>query len=238
MEPASPSATPPESSESLAAAIEQLVNHVAHDVRNHAFALGLQAELGARRAEYPDEVRAHLEAVLRQVEKLKVYVERLLLFGRPFHPAPSELDPLALVREVVQQVCLAWPCQGPPPTVRVEGQGELRQVRWDRRGVHAALAAILDNALRSADRPPPVVVTVAAAGELVRITVRDQGQGIDPATMARLAMPMAVRRPEGTGLGLAIARKMVSAHGGRLTIFSGEGGTTVELELPRGLPAG
>lgn len=215
------------------AVIENLVNQIAHDVRNLAFAMGLQAELGARRAFDPIASQEHFEAVVRQVDKLKAYLERLLLFGRPYQPLPNPLDPLALLREVAQQVCLAVPPGGPQPTIQVLAERDVGRVMWDRRGIHAALAAVLDNAVRSAPTPPPVQVTVEQAGERVRITVRDEGSGMNAATLAALHTPMAARRAGGAGLGLAIARKMIKAHGGTLAITSGAEGTSVSIEIPR-----
>ncbi len=213
--------------------VEGLVNQIAHDIRNFAFAMGLQAELGARRTSDPAAAKSHFEAVLRQVDKLKAYLEHLLLYGRPFQPQPESLDPVALLREIAQQVAVTVSPEGPPPTIEVVGQGSIGRVLWDRRGIHAALAALFDNALRSAPSPPPVQAIVEESGERVRITVRDEGSGIDAKTLAALRHPMAVRRPGGVGLGLAIARKIVRAHSGTLTIGSGADGTSVCLDLPR-----
>lgn len=213
--------------------VEELVNHVAHDIRNYAFAIGLQAELGARHAADPLAARSHFEAVSRQLDKLKSYLEHLLLFGRPFKPQPVVLEPVALLQETAQYVSARLANEGPPPVIEVVAQGDTGRVVWDRHGMHAAFAALLDNALRSAPAPPPVHVIVEPAGEQVRITVRDEGCGMDAATLAALSQPMAVRRPGGAGLGLAIARKMVRAQGGQLSITSGPGGTTVCLEIPR-----
>lgn len=223
--------------ESVESAIEKLVNQIAHDVRNYAFAAGLQAELGARRAADPIAVKEHFDAVLRQVDKLKVYLDKLLLYGRPFRPVAGSLEPMDLLQEVALQVQSAWPPDQPRPVIHLEGSPSVGPVRWDRRGIHAALSAIVDNAVRSAPSPPPVHVSVEARGEKVCITVRDEGQGIAAETLARLDLPMACRRSGGAGLGLAIARKMVKAHGGTLEIATGEAGTTVRLVLPREVPA-
>lgn len=227
----------PGDQETIEGAIEKLVNQVAHDVRNYAFAAGLQAELGARRAADPIAAKEHFDAVLRQVDKLKVYLDKLLLYGRPFRPVAGPLEPMDLLQEVALQVQSAWPPDQPRPVIHLEAGPSVGPVRWDRRGIHAALSAVVDNAVRSAPHPPPVHVSVEAEGENVFITVRDEGQGIPAETLARLDLPMACRRSGGAGLGLAIARKMIKAHGGTLTITTGDGGTSVRLLLPREVPA-
>jgi signal transduction histidine kinase len=215
-----------------AAALENLVNQIAHDVRNHAFTMGLQAEMGIRRtAELPD-IKAHFEAILRQVDALNHYVEQLLLYGRPVALTPTAVDLAALVREQAQRLQFGSDPAGAPPEIRVEAEGELRRGRWDSRALSHAVMAILDNAVRSARPSPPVVAVVRGDQHCAVVEVRDTGPGIPPEVMARLGVPMAVRRAGGAGLGLAIARKMVEAHGGRLELETGPGGTTARLTLP------
>lgn len=219
-------------------AVEDLVNQIAHDVRNFAFAAGLQAELGARRAADPIAAKEHFDAILRQVDKLKVYLDKLLLYGRPFRPVAGPLEPLDLLQDIAAHLQSSWPPDQPRPVIHLRASPSVGSVRWDRRGIHAALSAIVDNAVRSAPSPPPVHVSVEADGEKVCITVRDEGTGIAPEILAQLDLPMTCRRSGGAGLGLAIARKMVKAHGGTLEISTGEAGTSVRLVLPREVPAG
>lgn len=222
----------------IAAALENLVNQIAHDVRNHAFTIGLQVEMGLRRAAQSPDLRNHLEAVLRQIESLKGYLDKLLLFGRPAVLAPLGVDPVAFVREQVQRFQFGWDPAAPPVSVAVESTGEPGTVHWDGRAVSAAITALLDNAARCDARQPRVWVRVGCTAERVDVAVVDEGPGISPDALALLFVPMRVRRPGGAGLGLSIARKMAEAHGGCLTLETGPGGTTATLRLPREVPAG
>jgi len=216
----------------LAPAVENLVNQIAHDVRNHAFTIGLQAEMGSRRAGETSELKGYFEAVLRHVDSLKQYLEQLLLFGRVPALSPARLDPVLLVRDLLHRYEFTRPADAPPLSVRLEAEPHPGTVSWDGHAVTVALLAVIDNAARSADPPPPVTIQLARCGDRVAVEVRDSGGGIGPEALARLAVPMAVRRAGGAGLGLAIARKLVSAHGGRLTIESLDSGTVVRLDMP------
>jgi signal transduction histidine kinase len=82
-------------------------------------------------------------------------------------------------------------------------------------------------------------VTAGREGDEARIVVQDQGIGIAPEQLDRIfgrferAVPS--RNYGGMGLGLYIARRIVDAHGGRISVQSTPGeGATFTVHLPLG----
>jgi CheY-like chemotaxis protein len=74
------------------------------------------------------------------------------------------------------------------------------------------------------------------AGRYVRLAVRDQGSGMDEATLARAAEPFFTTKGvgKGTGLGLPMVHGLAEQSGGRLKLYSRPGrGTRVEIWLPQ-----
>jgi signal transduction histidine kinase len=66
-----------------------------------------------------------------------------------------------------------------------------------------------------------------------RITITDQGQGLDERIRAHLFEPFFTTKKRGTGLGLAIVKKIVEQHNGRVSVESTPGqGTSFHVELP------
>ena len=77
-----------------------------------------------------------------------------------------------------------------------------------------------------------VDVSVIRNDGVVRVRVRDDGEGIPPEVLPRIFEPHFSTRTSGSGLGLAISRRIVDGWGGAIDVESERGaGTTVEISL-------
>lgn len=113
--------------------------------------------------------------------------------------------------------------------VEVETEDGLPAARVDPRAVAEVVYALVDNAAKYS--PPGAPVRVAArrgAGEMIEVSVEDEGPGVPPGLRERVFVKFfraeaagaaaAGLRPSGTGMGLAIARGIVEAHGGHIRV--------------------
>ncbi|HDR9481502.1 TPA: response regulator [Burkholderia aenigmatica] len=115
----------------------------------------------------------------------------------------------------------------------------------DRERVRQVLSNLLSNAIKFTPPGGRIVVSLTRAGERVRLSVADTGQGIAPEYLPHLFETFS--RPErafaspkrGLGLGLSIVRNIAQLHGGEVVATSaGTGrGTTVTVTLPAGWDA-
>ena len=125
----------------------------------------------------------------------------------------------------------------PPETIPVIGDEQrLQQVTWN----------LLVNSVKYTPRGGHIDVTLGRQRGRAVITVKDSGEGIEPALLPHVFEPFrqggsssAMR--SGLGLGLAIVRRLVDLHGGRIAAESagaGRGATfTVSLPLAHGAAA-
>ena len=66
-----------------------------------------------------------------------------------------------------------------------------------------------------------------------RISVRDNGKGIEKEAMERIFEPYFSTKKLGIGLGLTITKRIVQEHGGKISVESEAGkGTTTTVEVP------
>jgi signal transduction histidine kinase len=110
--------------------------------------------------------------------------------------------------------------------------------RWDPFRLDQVISNLLSNAIKYG-AGGAVAVRVTQDDKHGYVTVRDRGIGIAKAEQERIFAPfervVSVRHYGGLGLGLYIARRIVDAHGGRITVESREGeGAAFTVELPRG----
>jgi signal transduction histidine kinase len=125
----------------------------------------------------------------------------------------------------------------------VELPADLPPVHADPHRLQQVLWNLLSNAIKFTPRNGTVAVRAAVDGDVLRIVVRDSGEGIEPAFLPhvfdrfRQADSSITRRHEGLGLGLAIVKHLVELHGGSVGVASdghGQGATfTVDLPLRR-----
>jgi signal transduction histidine kinase len=121
----------------------------------------------------------------------------------------------------------------------VEDEGRLPGVLADPRGLRTVLTNLLQNAVSYSPEGGEVRLRARRTAACVRITIEDDGEGVDPADIPRLMRPFEqgqnalTRSTEGAGLGLPIVALLCEAMGGALRIVSRPGqGLRAEVALP------
>jgi two-component system sensor histidine kinase FlrB len=116
---------------------------------------------------------------------------------------------------------------------RVTDESGAGTLTGHRKSLVGALTNLLENALQAVDTGGRIDLDARLDGAQMRLSVRDNGRGMDAQTAARLFDPFFTTRADGTGLGLAIARGVARAHGGAIEVVSSPGaGAEFILTLP------
>ena len=204
-----------------AAAWAEVARRLAHEIRNPLTPIQLSAErlqmkLAGKLAESDAEVLTRsTQTIVNQVAALKNMVDAFSQYARMPEPTIRELDLNALTREVLT---LYEPSLG--GAVRLELAAGLPPLLGDAAQLRQVIHNLLQNTqdALAGTREPRVVIASDTAGEMVRLTVTDNGCGFPETVIRRAFEPYVTTKPKGTGLGLAIVKKIVEEHGGTATI--------------------
>ena len=219
-------------------AMGQLTGHVAHDFNNLLTPIiaGLDLILTPKRT--PESIDRHAGMALQAAEAAQILVQRLLTFARRQPLSPTAVDLPDLVAGM--QALLAS-TMGPRIALSVDLPADLPAVRADANQLELAILNIAINSRDampdggtlgiSADRRP--APPGLAAGDYIRIAIRDTGFGMTPEVRKSAMEPFFTTKPSGHGLGLSMAHGLTGQLGGTIEIDSKVGGgTTVMLWLP------
>ena len=213
------------------AAMGEMAASLAHQLRTPlASALLYTANLG--QTGLADEARQRFsEKACAQLRRLERLIQDVLLFARGESRGRDQIVVRELLAEVAQTVEPLMR-QSDLQFVAVDAVGET-QMLGSRKALSSALLSLLENALQATPAGGKICLSGNCRGDLLRLSVRDSGPGIERAAQQRLFEPFFTTKAHGTGLGLAIALGVARAHGGGIEILSEPGaGAEFVMTLP------
>jgi signal transduction histidine kinase len=205
---------------------------MAHELRTPLTSLRGEAEL-ALAAEQPEAMRAALEAVLRQTDRMTQVVDTLVT------AAEREADPhrgTVAARDASEAAAAACEdlARERAVVLDVEPGSPVLEVNADASITTQILVPIVENGLRYGRSR--VLVRYAHEGESVVFRVSDDGPGVSPAEAEAIFAPgargSAAAAESGAGLGLALSRRLARAAGGEVSAEPTGTGGTFAVRLP------
>jgi signal transduction histidine kinase len=214
---------------------------VAHDLRNPLTALRVATEMVAPDQPLPPEhrMRQLFARVHRQTERMERMVFDFLdaaqIESGRLELQIERCDARDLARAIVD---LFEPAARNHQLV-LELPAEPVELDCDPFRIEQVLTNLVSNAIKYSPRGGRVRVAVAREAGGVLLAVTDEGIGIAEQELEHVFEPFrrtgtSAEAIAGVGLGLFVARRIVEAHGGRVSMASTIGkGTTVAVHLPR-----
>jgi two-component system phosphate regulon sensor histidine kinase PhoR len=216
------------------------VSNVSHELRTPLAAIRAMAEsLESGAVEGPEDTQAFLVRIRQQVDRLTALVNELLDLSR-IESGAIELRPEPIdLADVVEEAASLLRARARAEEVAIVGPAARGLVvEGDRASLLRVVSNLLDNAIKYSPRGGTVHAETRDEGELVALSVRDEGAGIEeqdlPRVFERFYKGDASRATSGVGLGLAIVKHLVRAHGGTVSAVSPPGsGATFTVRLPK-----
>ncbi|MGH9501260.1 MAG: ATP-binding response regulator [Terriglobales bacterium] len=229
-------------------ALGTLAGGIAHDFNNILLAVSGNADLAL--ADLPEDhpARASVLEIAKAGSRAVALTRKILSFSRQqvVNRQAIQLQPVA--QEALSMLRATLPAQ---IEIRWDFPADLPPVSADSSQVHQILVNLATNASHAiGDRPGTLDLqarcihvngersgpsSALVPGDYVRLSVEDNGPGMDKKTMARVFEPFFTTKAQGrgTGLGLAIVYGIMKEHLGEVTVHSEVGkGTVFNLYFP------
>jgi signal transduction histidine kinase len=215
------------------ARLGELTAGIAHEFRNglatiHGY--GKLLDPGA----LPPQFRPYVEGIRQETVAMGQVVTNFLNFARPAQLSLATYDLGTIIERAVDDV--------KPEAKQLHGDivvsGDFAQVEADDVLLRQAFMNLLRNAIEACQGhgvAPDVRVegTIDQAQAVARVTVHDNGPGVDADAREKVFRPFFTTKKDGTGLGLALVQKIIVTHNGRVNVANGpNGGASFQVTLP------
>ncbi len=220
-----------------------LAGGIAHDFNNLLTAIVGNISLAKNFIDPASKASARLQQAEKALFRSKDLTQQLLTFSKGGDPVKKSVAIADLLRESAE-----FALRG----ANVKCNFTIAKDLWRALVDSGQFTQIIQNLMINADHAMAEggTITIAASnytatresdlpineGKFVKISIRDQGQGIKPDDLPKIFDPYFTTKNDGTGLGLSIVHSIVNNHNGHIVVDSPPGkGTTFHIYLPASL---
>jgi signal transduction histidine kinase len=216
--------------------LAELAGSLAHEIKNPLSVIHMNIDLLSEdllEIESPIRRRAlnKVEIVRQQCERMEALLRDFLRYTRL---TQIDLVPGSL-NDQIDRVLRAYRAQADAAGVEIQRylDPDLPAILLHSDSLQAALTNLVKNSIEAMENGGQLWVRTTLARDGVALELIDTGCGVDDTTLLHMFEPFYSTKDGGSGLGLPTARKIVEAHGGRISIQSEVGrGTKFVLEFP------
>jgi len=213
-------------------AIGAMAAGLAHGIRNPLASIRSSAELSLEEKS-SDFHQGLAEDIIAEVDRLELWIRKLILLVHPDEQALESVEAGAAVRQTLAGFAPAMESRG--ISLELDIEEPLPPIRGNSLMIDQVLQNLISNALDAMPNGGTLTVVAHAANgrDQVEMKVTDTGEGLPKDRLEQIFKPFVTSKHTGLGLGLSLVRRLVERLGGTIALTSREGrGTTASLRFP------
>ncbi len=212
---------------------------LAHEFKNAMAALHGYAQF-LQSIDHDKQGKTAADGLLQEVRNLSEMTTSFLNFARPQPLQPEDVSVDELIQECAKDLNSLFDEHRVTLVIKAFSPAQRIEIQADTRMLRQALLNLLRNAAEAipnnkSDRR----VTIHSSIENERgkpfatISIEDTGEGVAAAELQKIFIPFFTTKTAGHGIGLALAHRVITEHGGTLTVANApEGGAIFAIRLP------
>ncbi|MEM6366400.1 MAG: ATP-binding protein [Planctomycetota bacterium] len=216
--------------------LAELAGSLAHEIKNPLSVIHMNIDLLSEDLadwDSPERRRslARVDIVREQCERMQGLLRDFLRYARL-----RDIDLVSgSLNDQIDTVLRAYTAEASKRGVEIKRylDSDLPAIALHSDSLQAALMNLVKNALEATNQGGQLMARTYTTQTSVALDLIDTGRGVDNNTILHMFEPFYTTKEGGSGLGLPTARKIIEAHGGRISLQSEVGrGTKFTLEFP------
>ena len=218
---------------------------IAHEIRNPLSGINIYLNTLEKiydRAESLDKVKQILGQMQSASGKIESVIKRVMDFSRPSEPQLVSIDINTPIREAIGLSSVSLRKRG----IKIETSlaEDLPSCRADPQLIEQLVLNLITNAaeaMKTIDGDKKIEVNSSIENNHIIVSISDSGPGVPSNMRDKIFDPFFSTKNDSTGIGLSIAQRIVTDHGGSLTVSQSKWGGaefTIAIQIAKGADRG
>ena len=219
------------------ASLGRVAAGMAHEIRNPLSGINIYLNTLKKlhhRTGSEDKVKQILGQVQSASRKIESVIRRVMDFAKPGEPKLRLMDLNGPIMEALNLSAVTMRKSG--ISLEKDLCEKLPPCKADPNLIEEMVLNLLNNAagaMKTMTAGKKIVVTSSVKGDGIILTVSDSGPGIAAEIKNKIFDPYFTTKSDGTGIGLSISHRIVTDHGGTITVSDSDlGGAEFRIEIP------
>ncbi|PAD65824.1 PAS domain-containing sensor histidine kinase [Bacillus siamensis] len=208
----------------------QLAAGIAHEIRNPLTAIKGFLQLMKPTME---ENEHYFDIVFSELSRIELILSELLMLAKPQHNAVKERVNL---KKIISEVTALLETQANLKGIFIKTDYERDSmfINGDQNQLKQVFINLIKNAVESMPDGGTVHILMTEDEYSVKVTIKDEGDGIPENVLKRIGEPFLTTKEKGTGLGLMVTFNLIKNHQGAIQVDSKpDKGTAFHITFPK-----